>query len=300
MKTSTKSHVAVAMLHLVALLPRWLIEGPLSRLAASLIWLTKGDMRRATEINLALCFPEMPEAERAQLARRSLRETVRTALELPGTWLQPIDKTLSTVVSISGEALLTDAIASGRGVIVLSPHVGNWEILGIYLSEHYPLTCMYRPGRIEGVDAIVKNSRAKGGAGLVPTNRSGVAKLLKVLKNQEVIGVLPDQNPDDARGGMYAPFYAEMANTMTLVPNLLQKTNAVAVGCIAKRIAGGRYEIVFLAADEAIYDKDLQTAVNGLNKTVENVVNVAPEQYQWEYKRFRRDGEGKKRRLYSK
>jgi KDO2-lipid IV(A) lauroyltransferase len=74
---------------------------------------------------------------------------------------------------------------------------------------------------------------------------------------------------------------------MTLVTNLIQRTGARAVCCYCKRLPGGKYELVFREVDKDLYAADPDTALAGLNKSVERCVRDCPEQYQWQYKRFR-------------
>ena len=99
-------------------------------------------------------------------------------------------------------------------------------------------------------------------------------------------GILPDQVPE-GEGGVYSDFFGIPAYTQTLIPNLIQKTNAIALQAYAKRIKGG-FEMGFMEPDPDIYSKDLQTSVNGLNKSIEQLCLTDLSQYQWEYKRFKR------------
>ena len=129
---------------------------------------------------------------------------------------------------------------------------------------------------------------------MVPANRSGVSKVLKSLKQGNIVGVLPDQVPSEG-GGIFAPFYTEQALTMTLVSKLLQKTDAKVFCGFAKRLSKHKgYQIIVEAADKEIYSENIDESVAALNRTVEKSVNKAVEQYQWEYKRFRKRPDGEK------
>jgi KDO2-lipid IV(A) lauroyltransferase len=179
-------------------------------------------------------------------------------------------------------------------VVLLAPHLGNWEVLGLYLSDVADITSLYQPPEMAALEPIIRQSREKVGAKLVPTNRRGVAALLKVIKNGGFTGILPDQVPE-ASGGDFAPFYGVPALTMTLVDNLRSRSDCLVIAAYAQRIKGG-FEIHFLEADPGVYSSDQSEALVALNRTVENCVNGVPEQYQWEYKRFRRQPEGMPRR----
>ena len=102
--------------------------------------------------------------------------------------------------------------------------------------------------------------------------------------------LLPDQEPA-REGGAFAPFFGIPALTMTLVPKLVKKTRCRVVLGLAKRVRGG-FELHYLDPDPRIYAEDESESLAGLNASVELVARLALEQYQWEYKRFRRRPEG--------
>jgi KDO2-lipid IV(A) lauroyltransferase len=113
-----------------------------------------------------------------------------------------------------------------------------------------------------------------------------VRTLLKALNSGGVLTILPDQVPP-VSSGKFAPFFGEPTLTMTLVTNLIQRTGARAVCCYCKRLPGGKYELVFREVDEDVYAADFDTALAGINNSVERCVRDCPEQYQWQYKRFK-------------
>src|SRR5690606_30193432 len=126
-KTSAmKSRLLVLMLHLLALLPlrvaRWLGVA-----MAEICWFTRGRMVRTTQTNLALCFPELSTAARTALAKSSLRHTFMAIAECGAVWLWPAPRALALIRQVEGLDLLRAAHAAGRGVIMLAPHLGNWE-----------------------------------------------------------------------------------------------------------------------------------------------------------------------------
>ena len=102
--------------------------------------------------------------------------------------------------------------------------------------------------------------------------------------------MLPDQVPPPS-GGEFAPFFGVPALTMTLLNRLQQKTGAAVVIGYARRVDGG-FRIVFRAAASGIDSEDLGTGLAALNHCVELTALDAIEQYQWEYKRFKRQPDG--------
>lgn len=265
-------------------------------LAGEIAWRLDSREAETTRINLALCFPAMGEEERLRLARRSLQNWGMTVFEVPIIWRLG-RRALDLIGTVHGNDSVTRQLASGRGTIMISPHIGNWELAGLWASSLGPTTILYQPPRQPGVEDIIRAGRAKAGATLVPTNLRGVSALIKALKNCEITGILPDMEPDPS-GGIFAPFFGVPALTMTLVHNLVQRSGAGVLLVFARRTARG-FDLDILEPDANLYDADPEVAVAALNHLVERSVRIAPEQYQWEYKRFKQRPEGQPR-LYPK
>lgn len=253
--------------------------------------LRRGDSLRISRINLELCYPAMDPAWREKLARQSLVHTAMTGFEVATLWRQPWSRSEKQIVRVRNGQLLTRGLQEGRGMILLAPHIGNWEIVGLYLATVAPTTSLYAPPKIAALDPIIRTGRQSTGATLVPTDLSGVRQMLKILKRGGVAGILPDQEPD-ASGGDFAPFFGRPTLTMTLVHSLVQRTGCRCLFGFGKRVAGG-FELVFLPAEQAIYSDECKVSLAALNRGVEGCIAEAPEQYQWEYKRFRRIPGGK-------
>jgi len=289
-----QAKLIIVFFRILGLLPLWFLR-LLGRLLGKGLWLINSEHRFITETNLCLCFPDQSMSDRQQLAQKSMLQLGEMSLEIARAMTADVEKLLSHVIAIEGQSLLEQATAKGRGVIVLMPHLGNWELMNFQLSSIAKTTILYQPPRSEILEQWVKGCRGRSGATLVPTNSQGVKSLLKALKRGEQVVILPDQEPE-LSSGTFAPFYQEQALTMTLVSNLQKRTGAVVVCAFAQRVGLNQFKIVFKQANELIYDSDLSISVQGLNKSIEACVDVCPEQYQWEYKRFRKRPDGKKRR----
>lgn len=246
---------------------------------------------QVTRKNIELCFPELTVQEREALSRKSMIETLKLGLEMPAVWLRDYQTWLKPrIKSVINRELLEEELAKGRGVILLAPHIGNWEIFGGYLVEVAPTMVLYQPPEMASVGVIIREARQKQGAAVVPTNSRGVASLLRFLKQGGLTGILPDQVPGIV-SGEFAPFFHNQALTMTLVHSLRERTNCRLVTGYAKRVKGG-FEVVFKSVDPDVYSDDALIALTAMNRTIEACVRDIPEQYQWEYKRFRAQPEG--------
>lgn len=260
----------------------------LARLGGPLVHRFSRREREVTEINLHEVYPQRSSQARRQLARESLTHSTATMLELGFAWMARPERVETAIKQIHGRELLDEARAEGRGVIVLAPHFGNWEVLNFWLSSHFPFTAMYEPPKLDALEPVIRHGRERMGASLVPTNARGVAALLKALKRCEAVGILPDQEPDWG-SGVFAPFYTRQAYTATLLPKLVARTEARVVTGVARRLPEGHgFALHFLAADDRVYDSDETRSATGVNACVEAAIALDPAQYQWEYKRYRK------------
>ena len=182
-------------------------------------------------------------------------------------------------------------VEAGNGVILLLPHLGNWELFNPMLTQRGSFYALYRSARIEQVDRLIRESRERTGCRMAPATSGGVRLLLRALRDGEVVVILPDQEPVKSAGD-FGEFFGVPALTMTLVRGLLQRTGATALFGVALRDATGRFEVNYLAAPEGLDDEDVRVALTRLNRGVERCIRLCPEQYQWSYKRFKTRPEG--------
>jgi KDO2-lipid IV(A) lauroyltransferase len=244
--------------------------------------------RRIAARNLTLCFPELTPAARHHLLRRNLIETGKGLLELGPLWCWPGERVLKLVQgSVTGESALAAVVEQKRGAILLTPHLGAWEMAGLYYSSRYPLTILYRMSRM-GLDQLSVQGRGRLGGHVVATDSAGIRALLAALRHGEVLGILPDQDPGDDGGGVFAPFFGIAADTMTLVSRLALKTGAPVFLTWAERLPQGRgYTLHLRALPEVTAATSLEESAAALNRGVEAAVRSLPSQYLWAYKRFK-------------
>lgn len=271
-------------------------------LGAALGWtayLVPNSLRSATYTNLSMCFPDMDPRQRKRLVRRSLVETGKTFTEMGILWLGRPARVHRLIKRVSGQHEVYDrARAKGRGVVVLTPHLGAWELTSLFCVDKHPMTALYRPPRMQEMEDFVRDARQRTGARLVPTTASGVKGLFQALERGDDVGILPDQDPGGG-AGVFAPFFGHDAKTMVLVPRLVQRTGATPVFIYAKRLSWGRgFHVHFVPAPPGMDEGDLKAAAAAMNRGVEVCVRQLPEQYQWSYKRFKTRPEGAPR-IYS-
>jgi KDO2-lipid IV(A) lauroyltransferase len=243
---------------------------------------------RVARRNLEMALPALDPGERAALQRSVLRTTARQALETLRFWTRPHARNLALIAERMGVELFDAALASGRGVIVAAPHYGNWELLNQWLASRTPLAILYRPPESAVGEAFLQRVRGDGDAQVTQVRAEGAAvrQLFKRLKDGGVVGILPDQQPK-AGDGDFAPFFGVPALTMTLLPRLAQRSDAVVLFACCERIDWSpAFRLRIEAAPSAIADADAAVAVAALNAAVERMARRDLAQYQWTYKRY--------------
>ena len=234
--------------------------------------------------------------------RRRLRENIRRAgyadhlhaaiaeagksiLELPFIWCAAPEHVLATA-DIGNWPVLQEALDAGGGVIMLTPHLGCFEIIAQVVATRIPFTVLYRPPRKAALKPLMEDARSRHNLILAPANLSGVRTLLKTLRKGGTIGLLPDQVPQNGEG-VWAEFFGKPAYTMTLPAKMQGMSNAPLILCYAERKPHGRgYLIRFIRFEQS----DLMTPgeqTRAINRAMEAVIALCPAQYFWSYNRYK-------------
>lgn len=229
-----KGSVFVFFLKLIGRLPLP-VAGALGQTLGYLMWLFAAGPRNVTLKNIQLCYPDLSETEKRQLAKESVMETARTALEVATAWCQPAEKLLKLVTHAEGEEQLEDALRQKKGIVFIAPHFGNWEIANFYMGSKCDLMVIYKPAESPALDKVIANARTKC-TKMVPANRRGVMALYRALPTGMATGVLPDQEPT-VKTGVWVPFFGVDALTPILVSKLVKDTGSVVLAVSATQTA---------------------------------------------------------------
>ena len=212
--------------------------------------------------------------------------------ELPRLWFGK-----SPAVQWEGSQHIDAALALGRGIIFLTPHLGCFEITAQAYARRYAtfdtgrqagqaMTVLFRPPRKAWLHALVTSARARPGLATAPTTLGGVKQIIKALKRGEAVGLLPDQVPPLGLG-VWATFFAAPAYTMTLPARLAQQTGAAVLMAWGERLAWGRGYCVHVRPLRVAPPGDAALAAAAVNVALEDLVRVCPQQYLWGYARYK-------------
>jgi len=264
----------------------WL-SAPLSRL----VWAASGTKRRSTVRNLEAAYPDMPAPEREELARASMRHYTLNILEIGMSWTWSHRRLRQRFDPPVGLDLLEEAEREGKGVLILLPHFGPWEISVHWLQPEHPVMALYKPGESSTLEAAMLDRRQRFGTRMAATDRAGLRTIYRELNGGGRVIQLPDQNPS-AGQGRFVPFFGVQALTGVLAPRLIQRTGCRVLFMVCARSGPGRFRLHFSPAGEDIYSPDIDVALAAVNRGVERCIAVDPAQYLWAYKRYKSRPEG--------
>jgi len=269
----------------VASLPLSSIHAIGGALGRVVYWLSPTYRRRLRE-NMAGAGYRDP----GQIAAAA-REAGKQGLETPWIWMRPradlIARTEVVDMSIADAAL-----ADGRPVMFLPPHLGCFEVTAQFYAAFRPeaatrpITVLYRIPRKSILRPIVESGRAAQGLKLAPAEMRGVRMLMKAMKDREVVGILPDQVP--SRGeGVWAPFFGRWAYTMTLPARLARQFDAIVIFVYGERLPEGRGYRIHLKRLEEPFTGDAAQDAAIMNRGLESLIRECPTQYLWGYNRYK-------------
>ena len=268
--------------------PLGLLHG-LGGLLGWLVWLASPTYRRRVRVNADLAGVD------ARARRQSIAESGRMVTETPWLWLRADDDDMRRLVEWRDTTELDAAIAERRPIVILTPHMGSFEVAARSYAVRYggqqALTVLYRPARQRALRELQERARQRPMMATAPASLAGVRQMLRALKKRETVGLLPDQVPP-AGQGVWAPFFGERAYTMTLAARLVQQAGAECFVLRCERLPGGRGYVVLpsrlvrplpAGTDEAA----LVEAATIVNETMEKLIQGNPGQYLWGYNRYK-------------
>lgn len=241
--------------------------------------------RRVAETNLQLCYPGMAPAERVRLLRGHFRALGIGLLETAMAWWLPDARLRRLIAEAEGLPHLQEALAAGRGVILLSSHFTTTELGVRLLNLLAPINPMYRRHENAAVDDIMHRCFGAYFETVLP--RDDVRGMLRCLRQGRAVWYAPDQNYG-RRGRVFAPFFGIPAATNPATGRFAQMGRAVVIPYFARRLPGAlgyRLTLQPPLADFPGGDEVADTV--RVNAVVEAGVRAVPEQYLWVHRRFK-------------
>lgn len=219
-----------------------------------------------------------------------LAETAKGGLELPLAFFRQPEQISRLFTAVHGWQHIEDALEQRQGLLLLTPHLGSYDLAGRYLSEHlpFPLTAMYKPPKMRVLDGIMQAGRVRGNGRTAPTTAQGVKQLLKALRGGEAVVLLPDHVPDPSEGGgVWARFFGHEAYTMTLAARLARMKQVRTLWFVGERLADGRGFVLHIEPFSGSLNGDARHDAEAVNAGAESLIRRFPEQYLFAYNRYK-------------
>lgn len=253
-----------------------------------LMWKRRTRSREVARVNLSLCYPHQTDSERAIMIHDTLMQNGMTGAEMGPMWGYSQEKLLGMIRTIHNEHLYDEVLNAPEGVLLMVPHLGNWEIISTYAAHKSQITAMYRPAKIKPFNDWMVKRRKAVGANMVATTGEGVRALFDILKQGGVVGFLPDQEPKRERG-VFVPFMGIDTLTPSLPQQLIQETGCKVIFAFSERLPNSKgFDLHFISPQPEQFSTDPIEAATAMNSAIAQCVSQCPAQYQWTYKRFKR------------
>ncbi len=259
-----------------------------------------GGLRRVALRNLEIAFPEKSILEREAIARGSFESLGRVLGELtrfPGATRERLSDLIEFQFDTEESKMSADRIAfeaeraTGRGIILIGPHLGNWEVgVFAYSAFREPLTYLARPLDNPLIEDLTVRLRSRFGNRAIDKNNS-VTKAIAILRGGGVLGVLPDVNVLH-RDGVFVPFFGTLACTTSGVAMMAMRTNAMIVPmCCVWNKETKKYNVFYgnlvEASSTGDRHRDVQETTAAFTAEMEKFIRAYPEQWLWIHKRWK-------------
>lgn len=262
----------------------------LGRLFGALVFRLAGGERRKTLASLQVAFPGMGETERQKLALSAWKNIGRNLFEIVHWRGWSREKILAQIARVDGWENVDKAFQRGKGVFLVTGHLGNWELLGGHLCSRYKTSGVAQELYDPRFDEIINRFRVEklGGTSMIKRGMA-LRGILESLQDKQAILVLCDQ--DTGQDGVFVPFFGKMAWTQSGVARIAQKTGAALVPAFMVRGADGRFEVhaekEILVSPSGDKEKDVLEATRRITEVIEKYVRAYPDQWVWMHQRWK-------------
>ncbi|MGC8862088.1 MAG: lysophospholipid acyltransferase family protein [Armatimonadota bacterium] len=259
----------------------------------SAFYLISGRYRGIALSNLRAAFPDKTEREAKDVAREVFRHFAREALQF--FRLMSLSRAeIDALVETEGTENMDNALRKGRGVIAVTAHYGNWELLARKLViMGYPVNVIARDSDDPGMTGIATRIRENAGYKVFDKDQPIIGAFRR-LKNNEILGILPDQNDFD---GIPVDFFGRPAATATGPAVLSLRSGAPIVPMFARKREDGRYTLRFYPAIEfeptGDEERDVREITSLLTAAIEREIRSNPSQWLWLHDRWKYCREGR-------
>ena len=281
--------IGVGLLKLISMLP-FRAQTWVGRQLGNLMYLLMHKRRCISMANLKLVFPKLEKEQRVVLLKKNFQHLGLMLTDSGFGWWAS-QKRLKKHIKITGREYLDQALAAGKGVILLTPHTTSLDIGGVVVCLDYPMHVMYKRSSNKLAEAVIRRGRERFCKSMFTHERT--RNMFAVLKAGEVLWYSPDQDFGPKRS-IFSEFMGVQTATTPATARLAQKTGATVIPFQSFRLPGNHgLEIKFLPPLKNFPTDDMYKNTRAINRSFEDFIHQHPEQYLWLHRRFktRPDGE---------
>ncbi|MEP6702838.1 MAG: lipid A biosynthesis acyltransferase [Betaproteobacteria bacterium] len=240
--------------------------------------------RKVVLVNLRLCFPELTEKARIDLARRHFSALGRAFLDRSILWYAPEDRVKQFVRLENAE--LYDA-AQHTPLVLLAPHFVGMDMGGVRVVIDGKLATMYGKQKNAALDEAIRRGRVRFGEPTVISRQDGIRPVIRALRDGIPFYYLPDMDLGP-RESIFSPFFGVRTATVPALSRLTQVSRAKVMPVITRQLPDGEgYAARFYPAWDDFPTGDVDADTRRMNEFIEARVREMPEQYYWVHKRFK-------------
>jgi KDO2-lipid IV(A) lauroyltransferase len=288
----------------------------LSRLAVGLLWLLHwlplpvltrcgnalgslsfhlGRRRRhIVQVNLRLCFPELSEEQRQQLARAHFRVLGRSMLERSLLWWASTER-LSRLITVVGDDHLRTLVEAGQPVLMLTPHFVGLDAGGAAIAMRFDCASIYAVQSNRVFDRLLLRGRQRFGDQLLLSRQEPVRSSVRAMKAGRPLYYLPDMD-FGRRDSIFVPFFGVQTATVPGLSRLARLAGATVVPCLTRILPDAAGYLVTVGEPwQDFPSRDVEADTTRMNAWIEEAIRSMPEQYYWVHRRFKTRPEGESR-----
>ncbi|HMW18222.1 MAG TPA: lipid A biosynthesis acyltransferase [Accumulibacter sp.] len=242
--------------------------------------------RRVVEVNLRLCFPDLDEQSRRQLAIEHFKVLARSLLERSLLWWSRPER-LRALFTVEGEEHLRALVAAGRPVLLLTPHFVGLDAGGAAIAMRFNCASIYIAQPNPVFDRLLLRGRQRFGDQLLLSHKDSIRVSVRAMKAGRPLYYLPDMD-FHSRDSIFVPFFGVSTATITGLSRLARLAGATVLPCSTRILPGGAGYRVIIGEPWADYPTDdLVADTARMNAWIESAIRTMPAQYYWVHRRFK-------------
>ncbi len=276
------SHAGVLLMRLLAPLPLPLLRN-FGWILGQILYLMIWPRRKVVKVNLLLCFPDMPAAQRMALERKVFVRVAQAWLDRSWLW-HGSRELLAKRLKVTGDM---QALRTESKLVLFSPHFVGLDAGGVAITKDQlrPICSIYQSQRNPVVDAWILRSRQRFGGLRLFARMEGVREIAAAVEAGEALYLLPDMD-FGSHGAEFVPFFGVNAATVTSLSRFARLCKAHVI-TLSNRMTPEGYEVNFSSVWSNFPSRDARTDTERMNRELQALILAAPDQYYWVHKRFK-------------